>query len=323
MKGARGATAGAGRAPRQPRPEVAEFLVYLEKERNDSAHTVRAYARDLGAFEEFCDAYYGGAGKWSLAGVDRLAVRSFMGELQRRGYSKRTVARAVSALRSFYRFLGNRRGLEVNPARSVRLPKLERRLPAVLDRKEAEELFAFAEREAASGRFEAVRNWAILEVLYAAGLRLSELADLNVSDVDPIGEQLRVRGKGKKERLLPLGSHAGRALRRYAELRDGLLEKLGPGRVDPRALFLSIRGRRLSRRSIQLGVRRYLRAVAGSGFSTHSLRHSFATHLLDGGADLRAVQELLGHSSLSTTQVYTHTSVERLKKVYQRAHPRA
>ncbi|GIW52634.1 MAG: tyrosine recombinase XerC [Gemmatimonadales bacterium] len=319
-----GNSAVPGRGTDRPlRPEVAEFLVYLEKERNDSPHTVRAYARDLRAFEEFCDDYYGGTGKWGFAGVDRLAVRSFMGELQRRGHSKRTVARAVSALRSFYRFLGSRHGLEVNPARSVRLPKLERRLPAVLDRKDVEELFNLAEDQAASGRFEAVRNLAILEVLYAAGLRLSELAGLNVSDVDPIGEQLKVRGKGKKERLLPLGSHAGRALRRYGELRDRLLEKLGPGRGDARALFLSVRGRRLSPRSIQLVVSRYLRGAAGSGLSTHSLRHSFATHLLDAGADLRAVQELLGHSSLSTTQVYTHTSVERLKKVYQQAHPRA
>lgn len=310
-------------SPTTSRSEVAEFLRYLEKERNDSPHTVRAYARDLLAFERFCDAYYGGAGKWSFAGVDRLAVRSFMGELQRRGYSKRTVARAVSALRSFYRFLGSRHGLEVNPARSVRLPKLERRLPAVLDRTEVEELFSLAEREAEGGEFEPVRNWAMLEVLYGAGLRLSELAGLNVADVDPIGEQLKVRGKGKKERLLPLGGQAGRALRRYGVVRERLLERLGGGRGDATALFLSKRGRRLSPRAIQLVVRKYLRAAAGSGWSTHSLRHSFATHLLDRGADLRAVQELLGHSSLSTTQVYTHTSVERLKKVYQRAHPRA
>ncbi len=323
MKGGVGVGAAPGRGRGRCRPEVAEFLLYLEKERNDSPHTIKAYARDLLAFEEFCDAYYGGAAKWSVAGVDRLAVRSFMGELQRRGCAKRTVARAVSALRSFYRFLGSRRGLEVNPARSVRLPRLERRLPAVLDRKEIEALFALAEREAATGRFEAVRNWAMLEVLYAAGLRLSELAGLDVSDVDPIGEQIKVKGKGKKERLLPLGSHAGRALRCYGELRDRLLEKLKPGKRDSRALFLSLRGRRLSPRSIQLAVRKYLRAAGGEGLSTHSLRHSFATHLLDAGADLRAVQELLGHSSLTTTQVYTHTSVERLKRVYQQAHPRA
>jgi integrase/recombinase XerC len=305
------------------RPEVAEFLVYLEKERNDSPHTVRAYSRDLLAFEEFCDSYYGGAGKWSFAGVDRLAVRSFMGELKRRGHARRSVARAVSALRSFYRFLGTRHGLEVNPARSVSLPKLERQLPAVLDPKAVEELFALAEGEAERGGFEAIRNLAILELLYGAGLRLSELAGLNLSDVDLIGEQVKVRGKGKKERLLPLGSHAGRALRRYGVLRERLLEKVGVQKGDHRALFLSNRGRRLSPRSIQLVVSRYLRAAAGAGLSTHSLRHSFATHLLDRGADLRAVQELLGHSSLSTTQVYTHTSVERLKKVYQRAHPRA
>lgn len=310
-------------ADSEPRPEVAEFGLYLEKERNDSPHTVQAYLRDLSAFQRFCDGYYGGPANWTWGGLDRLAVRSFMGEMQRSGRSKRTVARAVSVLRSFYRFLNRRHGLEVNPARNVRLPKLERRLPRVLDRGEVEALFALAEGAAAGGDFEGLRNLALLEVLYTAGLRLSELAGLNLEDVDLIGGQLKVKGKGKKERLLPLGSYAERALRRYAAGREELIRRLGPGRADDKALFLSRQGRRLSRRSIQLVVGRYLRAAAGSNLSTHSLRHSFATHLLDSGADLRAVQELLGHSSLSSTQVYTHTSMERLKKVYQRAHPRA
>lgn len=305
------------------RPEVKEFLLFLEKERNDSPHTVKAYGRDLAAFESFCDEYYGSADQWRWVGVDRLAIRSFMGALQRRGLAKRSVARAVSVLRTFYQFLGDRHGVEVNPARSARLPKLEQRLPAVLDRRQVDDLFRFAEAQAEGGSFQGARDLAILEVLYASGIRLSELAGLNLPDVDLIADQVKVRGKGKKERIVPLGSYAVRAVRRYAATRDVLLASAGR-RGDHRALLLSARGARLSPRGIQLIVKRLFRAVGdASRLKTHSLRHSFATHLLDAGADLRAVQELLGHSSLSTTQVYTHTSVERLKKVYQQAHPRA
>ena len=303
--------------------DVAEFLTFLAKERNDSPHTVKAYGRDLALFAAFGDEYYGG-GAWTWAGVDRLAMRSFMGSLQRRGLAKRSVARAVSGVRTFYRFLSSRRGLEVNPARGVRTPKLEKRLPVFLDRSQLEELFRFAEALAQSGEFQAVRDLALLETLYATGMRLSELAGLNLADVDLVSDQAKVRGKGKKERLLPLGSYAVRALRRYYRARDQLLGALPAGKGDHRAVLLSARGARLAPRTIQAIVRRYFAAIGGeSGLKTHSLRHSFATHLLDAGADLRAVQELLGHSSLSTTQVYTHTSVERLKKVYQQAHPRA
>src|SRR5205807_2031026 len=184
---------------------------------------------------------YGGA--WSWAGVDRLAVRGWLGAMQQRGLAKRSAARALSALRTFYRFLDATRGLEVNPARAARTPKLERTLPTHLDRAEIDLLFAEAERRADAGGFGAARDLAMLELFYSTGMRLAELAGLNVQDLDLVSDQL--------------------------------------------------------------------------------LRHSFATHLLDAGADLRAVQELLGHASLGTTQVYTHTSVERLKKVYHQAHPRA
>jgi integrase/recombinase XerC len=304
------------------RPEVGEFVLFLEKERNDSPHTVLAYRRDLAEFMAFADEYYGAAWQWD--GVDRLTLRSFMGELTRRGRSKRSIARAVSALRTFYKFLGERHGLTVNPARSVRLPRPERRLPAVLDRKQMEELFALAERAAADGGFQEARDLAILELFYGTGMRLAELVGLNTADVTAVSDQARVRGKGRKERIVPLGKAAGRALRRYERARDGLLASLPSGKGDRRALFLGRGGKRLSPRAVQLAVRRYLRMFGErTGLKVHSLRHSFATHLLDAGADLRAVQELLGHSSLSTTQVYTHTSVERLKRVYQQAHPRA
>ncbi|HWP37807.1 MAG TPA: tyrosine recombinase XerC [Gemmatimonadales bacterium] len=304
------------------RPEALGFLRYLEKERNDSAHTIKAYARDLAQFQAFADEYFGGTEEWQWAAVDRLALRSFMGALQRRGISKRSAARALSALRTFYRYLGDRHGVALNPARATRLPRLERRLPPVLDRAQVDELFSRVEALAAAGDFTAARDHAMLETLYGSGLRLAELAGLNVSDVDIVSGQLRVRGKGRKERIVPLGDHAERALRRYYVAREKLLERVRSGEAS--AVFLSRAGRRLSPRAIQRSVKSHLRLVdRGTALKTHSLRHSFATHLLDAGADLRAVQELLGHSSLSTTQVYTHTSVERLKKVYQQAHPRA
>jgi len=304
------------------RAEVREFMEYLTKERNDSPHTVRAYRRDLEAFQRFADAYFGAP--WAWNDVDRLTVRGYMGELSRRGLSRRSIARAVSALRTLYRFLGVRHGVTANPARGVRLPRPERRLPAVLDRAQVDELFALAERQAAEGGFLAVRDLAMLEVFYGTGMRLAELAGLDLPDVDLVAEQVKVRGKGRKERILPIGRVAGRALRRYERAREELVGALSAGRGDRRALFLARSGRRLSPRGIQLAIRRYLRLFGErTGLKVHSLRHTFATHLLDAGADLRAVQELLGHSSLSTTQVYTHTSIERLKRVYQAAHPRA
>ncbi len=306
-----------------PRGEVLEFLEFLGKERNDSPNTVSAYGRDLALFEAFCDDYFGGSA-WRWAGIDRLAIRSFMGEMQRRGLAKRSVARALSALRTFYRFLSTRHGLGVNPALAVRTPKLEKRLPTLADRGQMDELFRGAEGVAAGGGFRALRDLAMLELFYSTGMRLSELGGLNLADLDLVSDQVKVRGKGRKERILPLGGQAVRALRRYQAERQGLLEGLGAGRGDTRAVFLSQRGRRLSPRGVQLVVRRMLGTLAdGAGLRVHSLRHSFATHMLDAGADLRAVQELLGHASLSTTQMYTHTSVERLKKVYHQAHPRA
>lgn len=306
------------------RPERESFLSYLTRERNDSPHTVRAYQRDLDAFQAFCDDYFGGASKWTWQAVDRLTVRSFMGELGRRGLTKRSVSRAVSALRMFYRFLNERCDVVGNPAAAIRLPKTEKRLPAVLDRRQVEEVFLLAELRASENDFAGVRDLAILEFFYSTGMRLSELAGVNLADVDIVSEQVKVRGKGRKERLLPLGSFAVDALRRYLPVREERLAGRRKGGRGEQAVFLSVRGTRLSPRGVQYVVRRFFDALGGNaGLKVHSLRHSFATHLLDAGADLRAVQELLGHASLSTTQVYTHTSVERLKKVYDQAHPRA
>ncbi len=297
------------------RPEVEDFLRWLRDERNDSPHTVKAYGRDLAAFETFLDGFYGGAA-WSWAGVDRLAIRGFLADAARRRWAKRTMARALSAVRAFYRFLNLHHGIEVNPARAASVPKAPRPLPGYLDRAAVDRLFELAQLRAGDDTFRAVRDRAILELFYSTGMRLSELVGLDLEDLDLVSDQVRVRGKGRKERLLPVGRPAVAALRAYYRHRAE-----GSGR---RAVFVSERGGRLTPRAVQLIVRRFLDAVSeGQEVSTHSLRHSFATHLLDAGADLRAVQELLGHASLSTTQIYTHTSVERLKQIYHQAHPRA
>jgi integrase/recombinase XerC len=299
-------------------PEIAAFLEHLEKERQASGHTCVAYRRDLEAFTAFLDRHYGGT--WDFGRVDRLAVRGFLGELQRRGLAKRSMARALSSVRALYRFLQLHQGLERTPVRAAKAPKLERRLPGYLDRTRTDAMFAAAEARAVADSTAGLRDLAILELFYSSGLRLSELTGLNLLDVDLLSDQVKVRGKGRKERLVPLGSRANRVLRRYLETREGAARTLG---ADRQAVFRGRAGRRLSPRTVQRIVHRALDSVGANTLRPHSLRHTFATHLLDAGADLRAVQELLGHASLSTTQVYTHVSVERLKQVYHQAHPRA
>jgi integrase/recombinase XerC len=316
------APAAAPAADAPAAPEVADFLLHLEKERDVSPNTLLAYGRDLNEFVTFLGGYYGG-GSWSWEGVDRLAIRGFLAHLTRRGLAKRSIARALSAVRSFYRHLHRNEVVEANPARAVGSPKLERYLPAYLDRAQIDLLFQMAEVRAWEGRFADVRNCAMLELFYSTGMRLSELRGLNRQDLDLVSQQVKVRGKGRKERIVPVGDHAQLALRNYEAKRDELVRAIGQ-QADRTAYFLSSRGRRISTSAIQEAITGFLKEVDESaGLSTHSLRHTFATHLLDAGADLRAVQELLGHASISTTQIYTHTSVERLKQVYKKAHPRA
>jgi integrase/recombinase XerC len=301
------------------RPDIERFRDFLDKERNDSPHTVKAYVRDVTAFADFADQFYGAP--WTWGGVDRLAIRGFLGEFESRKAARASAARALSALRTFYRYLSITERVDVNPAKAARTPKRAKTLPAHLDRTEVELLFAEAERRAADGGFAGIRDLAMLELFYSTGMRLSELTGLNTEDVDLVSDQVKVRGKGKKERIVPVGRHAVAAVRAYAGHRDS---RLGMGRGATRALFLNQRGNRITVRGVQLAMKSLLGELSrGRDLHVHSLRHTFATHLLDAGADLRAVQELLGHASLSTTQVYTHTSVERLKKVYHQAHPRA
>lgn len=302
-------------------PDIDAFLTHLAKERDVSPNTMRAYRKDLANLEQFLGQQLGAGWTWDQ--VDRLVLRGFLGYLTRNGLAKRSTARSLSAVRTLFKFLHREDVIETNPARAVSSPKLEKHLPAWLERRQVDVLFDMAELRAKEGEFAGVRNLAILELFYSTGMRLSELRGINRGDLDLVAQQVKVRGKGRKERIIPVGNKASLALRNYESKRDELVRRLG-AKADKSAWFLGPRGKRLSVRGIQGIVTRFLDSVdENAGLSTHSLRHSFATHLLDAGADLRAVQELLGHASISTTQIYTHTSVERLKEVHRKAHPRA
>ena len=307
----------ATRQDRPRRPEVREFLRHLADERQLSPNTVLAYAHDLDELEAFLTEYMGRS-DWRWEDADRLALRGFLGWIRRGGRSRRTVARKLSAARTFFRFLHLEDRIPSNPTRAVRAPKVDRRLPGHLSASDMAAVFEVAERRAAENTLEPARDLLILELLYGSGLRLSELHGLDLRSLDRRRGQARVLGKGSKERIVPVTAKALGALERYEPRRD---EAGGSGSG---ALLVNARGGRLSRRSIQEAVRRCFHAAATArGLSAHALRHSFATHLLERGADLLAVKELLGHVSLSTTRIYTHTTKERLLRVYRESHPRS
>ena len=302
-----------------PRPEVEDFLRHLSDERQLSDNTVKAYRRDLGELEAFLSDYLGRAGwEWGDPDVDRLALRAFLGSCARRGLSKRSVARKLAATRSFLGFLHLEERIPSNPGRTVRAPKLEKRLPGHLTSSDVASVFEHAEARAAENTLAGARTLVIMELLYGSGLRLSELHGIDLAEIDRGTGQVRVFGKGAKERIVPVTEATLRAIERYEPRRQEVVQ------AGEEALLVNRDGRRLSRRSIQATVRSCLEQAAGArGLSTHALRHTFATHLMEAGADLLAVKELLGHVSLSTTQVYTHTSKERLLRVYREAHPRS
>lgn len=286
-----------------------DFLRYLEVERNASPRTVKAYAQALAAFRAESKR------EWKEATADDF--RDYLFNAMKRKRARAYIRLQFSAFRTFYRWLVERKGLARDPVRELELPKTEKRLPVVLTRVQIDELLGAPLRvpkEHAAPKWMPLRDAAIMEIFYSSGLRLAELASLNVSDLDVYTESLRVLGKGRKERVCPVGAPALEAVSRY---RAAANVQSGP-------LFINKTRERLSPRSIWLVLKRYLRYTSiPVSISPHKLRHSFATHMLDAGADLRSVQSLLGHASLSTTQIYTHVTVERLKRAYNDAHPRA
>lgn len=296
---------------------IRAYLRHLRLDVNSSTETLRAYGSDLGEFASFLAKEIGGGREVAPKQVDRLAVRAFLGDLHRRQAKRSTVARKLAAIRSLFRYLKRQGKLSTNPAASVATPRQEKRLPKQLSVLEVQHLVEIADDSAPLG----ARDRAILELLYASGVRVSELTGLDLDDLDLGDGMMRVLGKGRKERMVPIGSKAIAALRVYLRRRADLEPRRGTGGD---ALFLNFRGTRLNVRSVRRIVDRYIRQCAIlRKVSPHTLRHSFATHLLDAGADLRSIQELLGHVSLSTTQKYTHVSTERLLRTYGKAHPRA
>jgi len=326
---------------------IQEFLNYLNFEKRFSEHTAKCYGADLSQFGQFLIAASmrssqadepvslppisseQGGPATALATqtntkVDQLFlltdvndVRAYLAFLNEKQYSKSTIARKLATLRSFYKFLVKRNQLDSNPVTVVRTPKQEKKLPRFLEYEEIKKLLETPPMDSWLG----ARDRAILETLYSTGIRVSELVALNMDDMDFLGEVIHVRGKGKKERIAPIGASALQTIQHYMEFRNKRAES--NSNFDSKVLFVNKHGRRLSTRSVRRKMDKYLRmAGLDPAISPHTLRHSFATHMLNNGADLRSVQELLGHQSLSTTQIYTHLTTKKLKEVYENAHPR-
>jgi len=294
--------------------EIGDFLDYLSSERNVSINTVAAYRDDLESFVGFlCNDYFTmGRDLVDLRRVDHLTIRAYLAHLARRKLARTSIARHLSALRTFFKYLMREGLAEVNPARSVATPKREKHLPSVMQTSEIALLLEQPDLSTNLG----IRDRAWLELLYASGLRISELVGIDIDDIELRARLVKVRGKGSKERIVPFGSKAEEAVRAYLAVREG--------DADENALFLNYRGARITTRSVRRLFDGYLRdASLRAGISPHTMRHSFATHLLNAGADLRGIQELLGHASLSTTQKYTHLNDWQLIAVYKKSHPRA
>jgi len=285
------------------------FLQFLKTEKGYSEHTLKNYAIDLREFFAFL-------GTRSLETVTYLDVRAFLAVLKDKNYSKSSIARKLACIRSCFKYLARENVIQTNPAAGIQTPKRDKRLPDFLNQEEMANLLDAPSK----GSWEEKRDKAIMEMLYSSGLRVSELVGLNQADVDLSGGLLRVRGKGKKERIVPVGRVAITAIKNYFEAKSP--RDAGDSLEKP--VFKNRLGGRLTDRSIRRMIIKYTRRIAlAKDVSPHMLRHSFATHMLDRGADLRSVQELLGHENLSTTQIYTHVTTKRLKEAYAAAHPRA
>ena len=302
---------------------IEQFLEHLRYERNVSAHTLRNYSSDLEQFLDHIAPADPATAKRStpeITQIDHLTIREWLAVLHTAQKKKASIARKLAALRTFFQFLVREGIVELNPAKLVATPRLEKKLPTHLSVEEAIRFIESPDLETDLGK----RDRAMLELMYATGVRVAELTTLNVLDVDLQNRLIRVTGKRRKQRIIPFGDPAEDALRGYLSVREKFLFNAPISKRDEDALFLNYQGTRITTRSVGRMVEKYIRLCAGMhNISPHALRHSFATHLLDSGADLRDIQELLGHARLSTTQIYTHVSIEKLVEVYDKAHPKA
>ena len=302
---------------------LSQFLEHLRYERNVSEHTLRNYASDVEQFFDYlapADPQTKKRNEPELPQIDHLTIREWLATLHAAHKKKSSVARKLAALRTFFQFLVREGVVELNPAKLVSTPRLEKKLPKHLSVEDAVRFIETPDLETELGR----RDRAMLELLYATGVRVSELTKLDIHDVDFKNKLIRVTGKRRKERIVPFGDPAHDSLKNYLDVRDKFLNQAPVSLREPEALFLNYQGTRITTRSVGRMVEKYIRICAGMHeLSPHALRHSFATHLLDSGADLRDIQELLGHARLSTTQIYTHVSMEKLIEVYDKSHPKA
>ncbi len=301
---------------------IDQFCDHLTYERNVSPHTLRNYLSDLMQFYDHLAPAdkEGNRRHVDVRQVDNLTIREYLSALYEQKRKKTSIARKLATLRTFFKFLCREEVLKLNPARLVASPRLEKKLPVTLSVEDVVRFIETPDTDTPLGK----RDRAVLELLYGTGMRVSELCGLNLDDIDYSHMSIRVRGKGRKERIVPFGTKAKEALEVYLGVRGELLAEATEDERDPMAIFLNYQGTRISTRSVGRMIDKYLKIVADMrNISPHSLRHSFATHLLNAGADLRAIQELLGHARLSTTQKYTHVSHERMMEVYDKAHPKA
>lgn len=302
---------------------LTQFFEHLRYERNVSEHTLRNYMSDLLQFLDYIapqDAQTGTRRDVDIKQIDHITIREWLSTLHAAQKKKTSVARKLAALRTFFQFLVREGVVELNPAKLVSTPRLEKKLPVHLSVEDAIRFIETPDTETDLGK----RDRAILELLYGTGVRVSELTKLDLSDIDFKEKLVRVTGKRRKQRIVPFGDPALHALLNYLTVRNAFLQSAPPDDRDTQAVFLNYQGTRITTRSVGRMVDKYITQCAGlHNISPHALRHSFATHLLDSGADLRDIQELLGHARLSTTQIYTHVSMEKLIEVYDKTHPKA